>query len=192
MVLQFFAAGAYPIFLTEERYAAFGQPLLVLADAVVRAEVCLLRDCDVQPHGGLVRVVRLLRHGVLARLVLEVFAVVPLPVVDPHGVRLHSALHRGGGAVVAAQHLSVDADQGGNCKCRVRVDKGEGGRASLQCCQSAKALKSTLNDSQWTWILNIWEADGGMPLLASQRYSPMCFLLILVMFRVEPSAFAPN
>ena len=119
MVLQFFAAGANAIFLTEERYAPFGQPLLVLADAVVRAEVCLLSDRDVQPHGGLVRVVRLLRHGIPARLVLDVFPVVPLPIVDPHGVRLDCALHRGRGAVVAAQHLPVDADKGGNCKCRV-------------------------------------------------------------------------
>ena len=104
------------LFLTEQRYATLGESLLILADAVVSAKVCGVREGDLQRHGRLVHAVLLQSQPVLARPLPNELAVVPLPVVDRGGVRLHRALHRGGGAVVAAQHLSVDADEGGNCK----------------------------------------------------------------------------
>ena len=105
------------VVLTEQRYAAFGEPLLVLADAVVSAKVCGIRESDLQRHGRLVHAVLLQSQAVLPRPLLNELPVVALPVVDRGGIGLDRALHRGGGAVVAAQHLSVDANEGRNCKC---------------------------------------------------------------------------
>ena len=104
------------ISLTEQRNAPFGESLLILADAVVGAKVCGIREGDLQRHGRLVHAVLLQSQSVLPRPLLDELPVVALPVVDRGRIRLHRALHRGGGAVVAAQHLSVDADEGRDCK----------------------------------------------------------------------------
>ena len=97
---------------TEERNSAFGQALLIFADAIVGPEICGFRELYFEREGRFVAPELLGSEGILALRVLDDLPIVTLPVVDGVRVGLDRALQHRGRAVVAAHHLAVNSYQG--------------------------------------------------------------------------------